>query len=139
MAQLFCSEKPPLVKELDKYETSVLTMMQMKDCRPSTSPKLERQTEPGDDDPCEHPELYRSAVCSQWVSKTDHQIIADTVITSFAELEQNLGAGAACIRALEAGTGSASRMSGSPAGSGLMLRHRGGSHDPAPVDDCRQL
>ena len=46
------------------YETSVLTMMQMKDCRPSTSPKLEKQTEPGDDDPCEHPELYRSAVCT---------------------------------------------------------------------------
>ena len=45
------------VKELDKYETSVLTMMQMKDCRP-------KQTEPGDDDPCEHPELYRSAVCT---------------------------------------------------------------------------
>ena len=35
------------VKELDKYETSVMTMMQMKDCRPSTSPKLEKQTEPG--------------------------------------------------------------------------------------------
>ena len=52
------------MKELDKYETSVLTMMQMKDCRPSTSPKLEKQTEPGDDDPCEHPELYRSAVCT---------------------------------------------------------------------------
>ena len=30
------------VKELDKYETSVLTMMQMKDCHPSTSPKLEK-------------------------------------------------------------------------------------------------
>ena len=42
----------------------MLTMMQMKDCRPSTSPKLEKQTEPGDDDPCEHPELYRSAVCT---------------------------------------------------------------------------
>ena len=52
------------VKELDKYETSVLTMMQMKDCRTSTSPKLEKQTEPGDDDPCEHPELHRSAVCT---------------------------------------------------------------------------
>ena len=26
--------------------------------------KLEKQTEPGDDDPCEHPELYRSAVCT---------------------------------------------------------------------------
>ena len=52
------------MKELDKYETSVLTMMQMKVCRPSTSPKLEKQTEPGDDDPCEHPELYRSAVCT---------------------------------------------------------------------------
>ena len=52
------------VKELDKYETSVLTMMQMKDCRPSTSPKLEKQAEPGDDHPCEHPELYRSAVCT---------------------------------------------------------------------------
>ena len=49
------------VKELDKYETSVLTMMQMKDCRPSTSPKLKKQTEPGDDDPCDL-ELYRSAV-----------------------------------------------------------------------------
>ena len=52
------------VKELDKYESSVLTMMQMKDCRPSTSPKLEKQAEPGDHDPCEHPELYRSAVCT---------------------------------------------------------------------------
>ena len=52
------------VKELDKYETSVLTMMQMKDCRPSTSPKLDKQTEPGDDDPCEHLELYKSAVCT---------------------------------------------------------------------------
>ena len=52
------------MKELDKYGASVLTMMQMKDCRPSTSPKLEKQTEPGDDDPCEHPELYRSAVCT---------------------------------------------------------------------------
>ena len=51
------------VKELDKYETSVVTMMQM-DCRPSTSPKLEKQFELGDDDPCEHPELYRSAVCT---------------------------------------------------------------------------
>ena len=37
---------------------------QMKDCRSSTSPKLEKQTEPGHDDPCEHPELYRSAVCT---------------------------------------------------------------------------
>ena len=52
------------VKELDKYETSVLTMMQMKDFRPSKSPKLEKQTEPGDDDPCEHPELYKSTVCT---------------------------------------------------------------------------
>ena len=52
------------VKELDKYETSVLTMIQMKDCRPSTSPKLEKQTESGDDDPCEHPDLYRSSVCT---------------------------------------------------------------------------
>ena len=52
------------VKELDKYETSVLTMMQMKDCRPSTSPKLEKQAEPGHDDPCEHSQLYRSAVCT---------------------------------------------------------------------------
>ena len=52
------------MKELDKYETSVLTMMQMKDCRPSTSPIPEEQTEPGDDDSCEHPELYRSAVCA---------------------------------------------------------------------------
>ena len=52
------------MKELDKYETSVLTMMQMKHCRPSRSPKLEKQTEPGYDDPCEHPELYRSGVCT---------------------------------------------------------------------------
>ena len=52
------------MKELDKYETSVLTMMQMKDCRPSTRPKLEKQTELEDDDPCEHPELYGSAVCT---------------------------------------------------------------------------
>ena len=45
------------MKELDKYESS-------EDCRPPTSPKLEKQTEHGDDDPCEHPELYRSAVCT---------------------------------------------------------------------------
>ena len=32
------------VKELDKYESSVLAMMHMKDCRPSTSPKLEKQS-----------------------------------------------------------------------------------------------
>ena len=29
------------VKELDKYETSLLSMMQMKNCRPSTSSKLD--------------------------------------------------------------------------------------------------
>ena len=52
------------VKELDKYETSVLTMMLMKDCRSSTSPNLEKQTEPGDEDSCEHPALYGSAVCT---------------------------------------------------------------------------
>ena len=51
------------VKELDKYESFVLTMMQMKESLPSTSPKLEKHVEPGDDDPCEQPELYRSAVC----------------------------------------------------------------------------
>ena len=51
-------------KELDKYETSVLTMMQMKDCRASTSPKLEKQTEPGDDDPCEHLELCTGQLCA---------------------------------------------------------------------------
>ena len=45
------------MKELDKSETSVLTMMQMKDCRPSTSPKFEEQTEFGDDDLCDHLEL----------------------------------------------------------------------------------
>ena len=39
-------------------------VMKMKDCRPSLSPKLEKQTELGDDDPCEHPELYRSVVCT---------------------------------------------------------------------------
>ena len=50
------------MKELDKYESSVLTMM--KDCRPSTSSKLEKQTEPGDDDPCEQPEIHRSAECT---------------------------------------------------------------------------
>ena len=44
-------EESMLVKELDKYESSVL-MIQMKDCRPSTRPKLEKQTEPEDDDPC---------------------------------------------------------------------------------------
>ena len=48
------------VKELDKFESSVLTMMQMKNCSPSTSPKLEEQTELGDEDPREQPELYRS-------------------------------------------------------------------------------
>ena len=52
------------VKGLDKYESSVLTVMRMTCGRPSTSPKLEKQTEPGDDDPCEQPELYRSAVCT---------------------------------------------------------------------------
>ena len=39
-------------------------MIQMKDGRPSTSPKLEKKTELGDDDPCDHPDLYRSAVCT---------------------------------------------------------------------------
>ena len=52
------------VRELDKYELSVLSMMKRKDCRPSTGPKLEKQTDPGDDDPCDHPDLYRSAVCT---------------------------------------------------------------------------
>ena len=47
------------MKELDKYELSVLSMMKMKDVLPSTSPKLEKQTEPGDDDPCDHPDQYR--------------------------------------------------------------------------------
>ena len=50
------------VRELDKYELSVLSMMKMKCCRPSTSPKLEKQTEPGDDDPGDHPHLHRFAV-----------------------------------------------------------------------------
>ena len=44
------------------YDLSVLSMMKMKDCRPSTSPKLEKQTELVDDDPCDHPDPYRSAV-----------------------------------------------------------------------------
>ena len=39
------------------YELSVLSMMKMKDCRPSTSPKLEKQTESVDDDPCDQPDL----------------------------------------------------------------------------------
>ena len=50
------------MRELDKYELSVLSMKKMKGCRPSTSPKLEKQTEPGDDDPCDHPNLDRFAV-----------------------------------------------------------------------------
>ena len=37
------------VRELDNYELSVLSMMKRKDCRPSTGPKLEKQTDPGDD------------------------------------------------------------------------------------------
>ena len=52
------------VRELDKYHESVLSMMGMQDCQPSTNPKLEKQSEPGDDEPCEHPELYKSAVCT---------------------------------------------------------------------------
>ena len=52
------------VRELDEHHESVLSMMGMKDCRSSTSPKLEKQSEPGDDEPCEHPELCRSAVCT---------------------------------------------------------------------------
>ena len=55
-------EEGTWVKKLDKYESSVLTMMLMKACR--HRPKLEKQTEPGDDDPCEQPELCRSAVCT---------------------------------------------------------------------------
>ena len=50
------------MRELDKYELSVLSMKKMKGCRPSTSPNLEKQTEPGDDDPCDHPNLHRFAV-----------------------------------------------------------------------------
>ena len=49
-------------KRSGQIETSVLAMMQMKYCRSWTSPQSEKQTEPGDDDPCEHPQLYRSAV-----------------------------------------------------------------------------
>ena len=30
----------------------------------SSIDESQAQTEPGDDDPCEHPELYRSAVCT---------------------------------------------------------------------------
>ena len=52
------------VRELDRCALSVLSMMKMKDCRPSTGPKLEKQPDPGDDDPCDHPDLYRSAVCT---------------------------------------------------------------------------
>ena len=32
------------VRELDKYHESVLSMMGMQDCPPSTSPKLEKQS-----------------------------------------------------------------------------------------------
>ena len=52
------------VQALDKYFLSVLDMMGMKDCKPSTSPKLDKATEVGDADPCDQPELYRKAVCT---------------------------------------------------------------------------
>ena len=52
------------VGELDKCDLSVLTMLQMKDGRPSTSPKHEKQTEHGEDDPYDRPDLHRSAVCT---------------------------------------------------------------------------
>ena len=53
-----------VIDEEGVYESSVLTVMQMKDCRPSTSPKLEKQTKPGDEDLCEQREIYSSAVCT---------------------------------------------------------------------------
>ena len=58
------NEEGMWVRELDKCHEFALSMRGMKDCRPSTSLKLEKQSEPGDDELCEHPELYKSAVCT---------------------------------------------------------------------------
>ena len=38
------------MRELDKYQEPVLSLMNVKDCRLSTSPKLKEQTEPEDDE-----------------------------------------------------------------------------------------
>ena len=51
------------MRELGRYHESVLSMMGMKDDRQRVQ-KLEKQSAPGDDGPCEHPELCRSAVCT---------------------------------------------------------------------------
>ena len=62
---------------LDKCHEPVLSMMGMQDCPPSTSPKLEKQSEPGDDEPCEHPELYRSSVCTiLYMTRRKHDLQA---------------------------------------------------------------
>ena len=68
-------------------------------------------------------ELVQLDTLSQWVSKFDHHVNTTStpmgdLTTKFAELEQNLGTLEARILALEGeGNGSASRVSGSAAGS----------------------
>ena len=84
-----------------------------------------------------------------WISQMNNHIpsITNPCVPSRSgsqSLIKNLGTLAACIPALEAWTRSASRKSGSPAGSWPLLSHNGGStaagsHDPAPVDDGRNV
>ena len=64
--------------------------------------------------------------------------------TKVAEIEQNISAIAARIFALEAGNGSASGVSGSPAGSWPLPQEVGGStvtgsRDPGSMDENRNM
>ena len=52
------------VQPLGRYFEAVLEMMGMKDCKAATSPKLDKANEDGDSEPCDGPQLYRSAVCT---------------------------------------------------------------------------
>ena len=76
--------------------------------------------------------LVQLDALSQWVSKFDlHLNTISTSVgnltTKFAELEQNLGTLAARVLASEGRNGSASCVSGSPAGSWPLPDHNGRS------------
>ncbi len=52
------------IQQLPTYLESALESLGMTECNVSTSPKLEKATEDGDDEPFEKPAEYRSAVCT---------------------------------------------------------------------------
>lgn len=49
---------------LAKYTETVLELLGMQGCNPSTSPKLDKKDMDGDREPCADPATYRSAVCT---------------------------------------------------------------------------